>query len=198
MCGIVGNITNKPIKDLLINGLTELEYRGYDSVGIATIGSDNKISIIKNKGKIKDFANKYQNKSLQGNLGIGHTRWATHGIPSETNAHPIYDSDKKLAVVHNGIIENYLEIKKDLIKEGFEFFTDTDTECIANLISSFLKKDYTMIDSITKTSERIIGHAAVLVISEYFPSTIFGFKKGFAGQFVKGDSRFKNILRAKL
>jgi len=181
MCGIVGNITNKPIKDLLINGLTELEYRGYDSVGIATIGSDNKISIIKNKGKIKDFANKYQNKSLQGNLGIGHTRWATHGIPSETNAHPIFDSDKKLAVVHNGIIENYLEIKKDLIKEGFEFFTDTDTECIANLISSFLKKDYTMIDSITKTSERIIGHAAVLVISEYFPSTIFGFKKGFAG-----------------
>ncbi|MQG06832.1 MAG: glutamine--fructose-6-phosphate transaminase (isomerizing), partial [SAR202 cluster bacterium] len=181
MCGIVGNITNKPIKDLLINGLTELEYRGYDSVGIAIIGSDNKISIIKNKGKIKDFANKYQNKSIQGNLGIGHTRWATHGIPSETNAHPIYDSDKKLAVVHNGIIENYLEIKKDLIKEGFEFFTDTDTECIANLISSFLKKNYTMIDSITKTSERIIGHAAVLVISEYFPSMIFGFKKGFAG-----------------
>ena len=181
MCGIVGNITNKPIKDLLINGLTELEYRGYDSVGIATIGLDNKISIIKNKGKIKDFANKYQNKSLKGSLGIGHTRWATHGIPSKTNAHPIYDSDKKLAVVHNGIIENYLEIKKDLIKEGFEFFTDTDTECIANLISSFLKKDYTMIDSITKTSERIIGHAAVLVISEYFPSTIFGFKKGFAG-----------------
>ena len=120
MCGIVGNITNKPIKDLLINGLTELEYRGYDSVGIATIGSDNKISIIKNKGKIKDFANKYQNISLQGNLGIGHTRWATHGIPSETNAHPIFDSDKKLAVVHNGIIENYLEIKKDLIKDDWK------------------------------------------------------------------------------
>ena len=164
-----------------MNGLAELEYRGYDSVGLATIGSNNKISIIKNKGKIKDFTNKYKNKSLKGNLGIGHTRWATHGIPSEINAHPIYNSDKNLAVVHNGIIENYIDIKNDLIKEGFEFFTDTDTECIANLISSFLKKDFNMIDSITKTSERILGHAAVLVISEDFPSTIFGFKKGFAG-----------------
>ena len=181
MCGIVGNITDKPIKNMLMNGLAELEYRGYDSVGIATIGSNNKISIIKNKGKIKDFANKHKNKSLEGNLGIGHTRWATHGIPSEINAHPIYNSDKNLAVVHNGIIENYIDIKNDLIKEGFEFFTDTDTECIANLISSFLKKDFNMIDSITKTSERILGHAAVLVISEDFPSTIFGFKKGFAG-----------------
>ena len=181
MCGIVGNITDKPIKNMLMNGLAELEYRGYDSVGLATIGSDNKISIIKNKGKIKDFTNKYKNKSLKGNLGIGHTRWATHGIPSEINAHPIYNSDKNLAVVHNGIIENYIDIKNDLIKEGFEFFTDTDTECIANLISSFLKKDFNMIDSITKTSERILGHAAVLVISEDFPSTIFGFKKGFAG-----------------
>ena len=181
MCGIVGNITDKPIKNMLMNGLAELEYRGYDSVGLATIGSNNKISIIKNKGKIKDFANKHKNKSLEGNLGIGHTRWATHGIPSEINAHPIYNSDKNLAVVHNGIIENYIDIKNDLIKEGFEFFTDTDTECIANLISSFLKKDFNMIDSITKTSERILGHAAVLVISEDFPSTIFGFKKGFAG-----------------
>ena len=181
MCGIVGNITDKPIKNMLMNGLAELEYRGYDSVGLATIGSNNKISIIKNKGKIKDFTNKYKNKSLKGNLGIGHTRLATHGIPSEINAHPIYNSDKNLAVVHNGIIENYIDIKNDLIKEGFEFFTDTDTECIANLISSFLKKDFNMIDSITKTSERILGHAAVLVISEDFPSTIFGFKKGFAG-----------------
>ena len=181
MCGIVGNITDKPIKNMLMNGLAELEYRGYDSVGLATIGSNNKISIIKNKGKIKDFTNKYKNKALKGNLGIGHTRWATHGIPSEINAHPIYNSDKNLAVVHNGIIENYIDIKNDLIKEGFEFFTDTDTECIANLISSFLKKDFNMIDSITKTSERILGHAAVLVISEDFPSTIFGFKKGFAG-----------------
>ena len=181
MCGIVGNITDKSIKNMLMNGLAELEYRGYDSVGLATIGSNNKISIIKNKGKIKDFANKHKNKSLEGNLGIGHTRWATHGIPSEINAHPIYNSDKNLAVVHNGIIENYIDIKNDLIKEGFEFFTDTDTECIANLISSFLKKDLNMIDSITKTSERILGHAAVLVISEDFPSTIFGFKKGFAG-----------------
>ena len=181
MCGIVVNITDKPIKNMLMNGLAELEYRGYDSVGLATIGSNNKISIIKNKGKIKDFTNKYKNKSLKGNLGIGHTRWATHGIPSEINAHPIYNSDKNLAVVHNGIIENYIDIKNDLIKEGFEFFTDTDTECIANLISSFLKKDFNMIDSITKTSERILGHAAVLVISEDFPSTIFGFKKGFAG-----------------
>ena len=181
MCGIVGNITDKPIKNMLMNGLAGLEYRGYDSVGLATIGSDNKISIIKNKGKIKDFVNKYKNTSLEGNMGIGHTRWATHGIPSETNAHPIYDYHKNLAVVHNGIIENYIEIKEDLIKEGFEFFTDTDTECIANLISSFLRKNFNMIDSIAKTSERILGHAAVLIISEYFPSTIFGFKKGFAG-----------------
>ena len=103
MCGIVGNITNKPIKNMLMNGLAELEYRGYDSVGIATIGSDNKISIIKNKGKIKDFTNKYQNKSLQGNLGIGHTRWATHGVPSEINAHPISLNISRLSLA---ILEN--------------------------------------------------------------------------------------------
>ena len=188
MCGIVGNINNSLVKNNLIEGLKKLEYRGYDSVGIALVNKNKTIDILKSEGKIDDFLSKYKNNKSDGQIGIGHTRWATHGIPSDNNAHPIFDYYKGLAVVHNGIIENYLEIKTQLQSKGYEFLTDTDTECIANLISSYKKDGYSIDKSIDLTIERITGHAAVLILSEDDPSSIYGFKKGFAGSLLIGKS----------
>ena len=188
MCGIVGNINKSLVKNNLIEGLKKLEYRGYDSVGIALVNNNKAIDILKSEGKIDDFLSKYKNNKSDGQIGIGHTRWATHGIPSDNNAHPIFDYYKSLAVVHNGIIENYLEIKTQLQSKGYKFVTDTDTECIANLISSYIKDGYSIDKSIDLTIERITGHAAVLILSEDHPSSIYGFKKGFAGSLLIGKS----------
>ena len=186
MCGIVGKISLTPVNNLIIEGLKKLEYRGYDSVGMAIINSNNKLEILKSVGKIKDFLIKYNNNKIEGNIGIGHTRWATHGIPSDLNAHPIFDNNQKIAVVHNGIIENYLEIKNNLLKEGYLFQTDTDTECISNLISFHVSNGNSIMNSIRLTLDQIIGHAAVLIINEESPDKIFGFKKGFAGSLLIG------------
>jgi len=188
MCGIVGKISLTPVNNLIIDGLKKLEYRGYDSVGMAIVNSNNKIENLKSAGKIKDFLIKYNNNKIEGNIGIGHTRWATHGIPSDLNAHPIFDHNQKIAIVHNGIIENYLEIKNNLIKEGYSFQTDTDTECISNLISFNIRNGNSIMDSIGLTLDQIIGHAAVLIINEESPDKIFGFKKGFAGSLLIGKN----------
>ncbi len=134
MCGIVGNINNSKVKNNLIEGLKKLEYRGYDSVGLALINDDQNIDVLKSAGKIKDFLSKHSNNNSDGNIGIGHTRWATHGEPSDNNAHPVFDFRKKLAVVHNGIIENYLDLKNELNSLGYQLVTDTDPEIISNLI----------------------------------------------------------------
>jgi glucosamine--fructose-6-phosphate aminotransferase (isomerizing) len=186
MCGIVGKISLNPVNNLIIDGLKKLEYRGYDSVGMAIINSNNKLKTLKSAGKIKDFLIKYNSNKIEGNIGIGHTRWATHGIPSDLNAHPILDYNEKIAVVHNGIIENYLDIKNSLIEEGYLFQTDTDTECISNLISFYTRNGNSIMNSIKLTLDKIIGHAAVLVIDEESPDKIFGFKKGFAGSLLIG------------
>ena len=140
MCGIVGYIGQREVVPVLLSGLESLAYRGYDSAGVVVV-RDGELEAVKAEGKLERLVEKLEGESLVGSYGLGHTRWATHGQPSERNAHPVMDSKRRLALIHNGIIENFLPLKKRLIDEGWEFSSDTDTEVVANLISSHLKDD---------------------------------------------------------
>ncbi len=135
MCGIIGYAGKKPANAILLDGLKRLEYRGYDSSGIA-VYNNNRFEVYKSTGKLKVLSDLLNNQNLQGTIGIGHTRWATHGKPSKENAHPHRDCDSKIIIVHNGIIENYLQLKEKLSKEGHIFKSETDSEVIAHLIES--------------------------------------------------------------
>jgi glucosamine--fructose-6-phosphate aminotransferase (isomerizing) len=139
MCGIVGYIGHREACPVIIKGLKRLEYRGYDSAGIALFdGTD--IRITKTKGKVSDLEEKIaSDKNTNGNIGIGHTRWATHGVPNHVNSHPHYSNSGDLVIIHNGIIENYSAIKKELMNRGYTFHSDTDTEVLINLIEDFRK-----------------------------------------------------------
>ena len=128
MCGIVGYIGKKNSLPIILDGLRRLEYRGYDSAGVSIINIDNKIVSYKKAGKVKELTNSIDVNIFQGTIGIGHTRWATHGVPNDVNAHPHSDMDEKIFLVHNGIIENYKTIKNKLLEENYTFKTDTDTE----------------------------------------------------------------------
>ena len=139
MCGIVGYIGTKNCVPILINGLKRLEYRGYDSAGVALL-TNNGMQIVKNKGKVSLLQDKLDKSNLNSLVGIGHTRWATHGAPNEINAHPHFNTDKTLCVIHNGIIENYQTLRTGLRKLGYEFLTETDSEVLPHLIDSFLKE----------------------------------------------------------
>jgi glucosamine--fructose-6-phosphate aminotransferase (isomerizing) len=162
MCGIVGYVGEKDALPILIDGLKRLEYRGYDSAGVAIIGDN--LKVVKTQGRIADLENKLKNKELKGVIGIGHTRWATHGIPNNINAHPHLSESKNIVVIHNGIIENYLELKKMLIKEGRTFRTDTDTEVIAYLIEGFYEGD--LLKAVQKSVELLDGSYAIAVMSK--------------------------------
>ena len=140
MCGIVGYVGPKKVVPLLIGGLRRLEYRGYDSAGVVVL-VDGRLEAVKAEGKLERLVAKLERRPLAGSHGLGHTRWATHGAPSERNAHPLMDSRRRLALIHNGIIENYLPLKQRLLREGWSFSSDTDTEVVANLISSYLDGD---------------------------------------------------------
>jgi glucosamine--fructose-6-phosphate aminotransferase (isomerizing) len=140
MCGIVGYVGEREVVPLLMDGLRRLEYRGYDSAGVVTV-HDGGLETVRAEGKLDRLKEKLEKHPLAGRYGLGHTRWATHGPPSERNAHPMVDSRKRLAIIHNGIIENFLPLKKRLIAEGWTFKSDTDTEVVANLISSYLHGD---------------------------------------------------------
>lgn len=135
MCGIVGYLgKNRDAYPILIKGLKRLEYRGYDSAGVALINEDGDLSVYKTKGKVADLEEFCADKDITGHIGIAHTRWATHGEPSSVNAHPHYSQSKNLAIIHNGIIENYAEIKHNLMEKGVEFQSETDTEVLVQLI----------------------------------------------------------------
>ena len=137
MCGIVGYIGTKPVVPLILDGLKRLEYRGYDSAGIAVVQKDGKLEIRRAPGKLHNLEESIRTTPLEGVYGIGHTRWATHGRPTEENAHPHRDCSGEIVVVHNGIIENYLDLKHQLIAEGHKFVTETDTEIIAHLVEKY-------------------------------------------------------------
>jgi len=161
MCGIVGYIGENEALPILIEGLKRLEYRGYDSAGVAILGDD--LKVVKTQGRIKDLEKKLKDIKLKGTIGLGHTRWATHGAPNDVNAHPHYSESKNIVVVHNGIIENYLDLKKMLIKEGHTFRSDTDTEVIAYLIEDFYEGD--LLQAVKKAVNMLEGSFALGVMS---------------------------------
>jgi glucosamine--fructose-6-phosphate aminotransferase (isomerizing) len=140
MCGIVGYVGQREVVPLILNGLRSLEYRGYDSAGVVVL-RDGELEAVKAEGKLDRLIEKLEEQPLGGAYGLGHTRWATHGVPSERNAHPVVDAKQRVALIHNGIIENFLPLKEQLIDQGWSFTSDTDTEVVANLISSFLDDD---------------------------------------------------------
>ena len=175
MCGIVGYIGAKQAQPILLNGLKRLEYRGYDSAGMATI-IKGKVALCKQKGKIVVLEKLLNKKPLRGTTAISHSRWATHGIPSQPNAHPHTDCTNKIAVVHNGIIENYEDLKESLIKEGHRFRSDTDTEVIAHLIEKFYKND--LVAAVRAALKRLKGSFALGIISSHAPDILVAARMG--------------------
>lgn len=166
MCGIVGYVGHSNAQQVIISGLEKLEYRGYDSAGIAVIGK-NGMESAKFKGRLSVLDNYLKDHPLDGNIGIGHTRWATHGVPSDENAHPHFNQDKTIAVIHNGIIENYLELKAMLLEKGYQFRSQTDTEVVAHLFDLYYDGD--LLKTAFKVESEIRGTYAILAIHQDSP-----------------------------
>ncbi len=177
MCGIVGYIGEKNCIPILINGLKRLEYRGYDSAGIGFIANGNS-GIVKNKGKVSLLEDKMKDLQLYANLGIGHTRWATHGIPNEINAHPHSNANNSLFLIHNGIIENYRVIKQELENQGYHFKSDTDSEVLVNLIDRFLTLGFDLCKSVQLALNEVVGTYGIAVIYKDEPDKIIAARKG--------------------
>ena len=181
MCGIVGYIGKQKAKPILLAGLSKLEYRGYDSAGIATIEGD-EIKFVKDKGRVDNLASLDEINTLNGSIGIAHTRWATHGIPSRINSHPHLDNKHHFAVVHNGIIENYIELRNFLENEGYSFISDTDTEVVPNLIDYFYNKneendDLKVLRAVKSACEKLIGSFSLEILSAYMPDNMIVVRK---------------------
>lgn len=179
MCGIVGFTGDSQAAPILLNGLSKLEYRGYDSAGIAVRDGERDIEVVKAKGRLKVLEEKTNNgEAVRGTCGIGHTRWATHGEPSEENAHPHYSDDHNVVAVHNGIIENYQELKDKLTKKGYQFYSSTDTEVAVKLIDYYYKKYLgTPVDAINHAMVRIRGSYALAVMFHEYPGEIYVARK---------------------
>ena len=179
MCGIVGFIGNKQAAPILLDGLSKLEYRGYDSAGIAVRAGSDKVKVVKAKGRLQGLIDKTDGgRAVIGTCGIGHTRWATHGEPSEINAHPHSSDDSNVVGVHNGIIENYQELKTKLVKKGYEFYSSTDTEVAVKLVDYYYKKyEHTPVDAINHAMVRIRGSYALALMFAEYPNEIYVARK---------------------
>ena len=178
MCGIVGYLGKQDAYPVLIKGLKRLEYRGYDSAGVALINDDGSLNVYKTKGKVADLENFCSDKNITGSVGIAHTRWATHGEPSSVNAHPHYSSSKNLAIIHNGIIENYAAIKKNLIAKGVTFRSDTDTEVLVQLIEYIqVKKNLDLLTAVQVALRQVIGAYAIALLDKRNPNQIIAARK---------------------
>ena len=192
MCGIVGFVGESDATPILIEGLRRLEYRGYDSAGIAVKGDD--ITIVKEKGRIDNLVSRIDEVNPKGSMGIGHTRWATHGVPDKINAHPHKSMNGVVTLVHNGIIENYMELKNDLIAKGYEFKSQTDTEVIAGLYDSLF--DGNALNTLIKTAEKLEGSYAVAMIVKGYDDKVYAMKKD--SPLIVGKGNGENYLASDI
>ena len=193
MCGIIGYVGTRQAQNILLNGLKRLEYRGYDSSGMALILSDTqRISLRKSAGKISALEALLKKRPLCGTVGIAHSRWATHGAPNQINAHPHYDCTQEISLVHNGIIENYESLKESLIKEGHRFVSQTDTEVIAHLIEKFYKGRIPLEEAVRKSLKQLVGSFALGVISAREPQKLIGARLG--SPLIIGVGKGENFL----
>ena len=192
MCGIVGFVGESDATPILIEGLRRLEYRGYDSAGIAVKGDE--ITIVKEKGRIDNLVSRIDEVNPQGSMGIGHTRWATHGVPDKINAHPHKSMNGVVTLVHNGIIENYMELKNDLIAKGYEFKSQTDTEVIAGLYDSLF--DGNALNTLIKTAEKLEGSYAVAMIVKGYDDKVYAMKKD--SPLIVGKGNGENYLASDI
>ena len=191
MCGIVGYVGNEQAAPILLNGLAKLEYRGYDSAGIAVRDGDKHVEVVKAKGRLKALEEKTNNGlAIKGTCGIGHTRWATHGEPSENNAHPHISDDYNVVGVHNGIIENYLKLKKKLMSKGYEFLSETDTEVIAHMLDYYYNGD--PLATITKVMPRMEGSYALGILFRDYPDEVYAVRKD--SPLIVGTSKSGNLI----
>ena len=178
MCGIVGYIGSKQAYPILIKGLRRLEYRGYDSAGVAMISQDGSLNVYKTKGKVDNLTDYCADKDISGCIGIAHTRWATHGEPSARNAHPHYSQSHNLAIIHNGIIENYADIKTKLQEKGVKFASDTDTEVLVQLVEYIMsKKNLTLLEAVQIALYQVIGAYAIAIMDKRDPTQIIAARK---------------------
>jgi len=189
MCGIVGYIGKRDSQDILLEGLKKLEYRGYDSAGIAVF-TKNGLEITKSKGRLAVLEDKLRDEPLEGSVGIGHTRWATHGKPSDVNSHPHTDNSAKFSVVHNGIVENYLDLKDELAAKGHVFISETDTEVISHLVADEYEGD--IVEAVQRAVKRMRGAFALGVLTEYEPERLVAVR--FASPLVIGIGEGENFI----
>ncbi|MBR0073483.1 MAG: class II glutamine amidotransferase, partial [Bacteroidales bacterium] len=191
MCGIVGYLGSREAYPILIKGLHRLEYRGYDSAGIALINKELKLSVYKTKGKVEDLENYVADKDIEGTIGIAHTRWATHGEPNSQNAHPHYSQSGRLALIHNGIIENYKVLKEELISRGYTFSSDTDTEVLIQLIEYMqMSHNTSLYEAVQLALKNVIGAYAIAIIDQTNPNQLIAARKGSPLIIGVGDKEF--------
>lgn len=191
MCGIVGYLGDKNVYDILINGLKRLEYRGYDSAGLALVTPEGNVNIYKAKGKVSNLEQYCKDKKLDARAGIAHTRWATHGEPTDNNAHPHFSEDGNLALVHNGTIENYKLLKEALEKQGCTFSTDTDTEVLVQLIEHIrLTNNCSLLDAVCETLRKVVGAYAMAVVERGNPDRIIAARRSSPLVIGIGDNEF--------
>lgn len=193
MCGIVGYIGPRHVKDVVIGGLRKLEYRGYDSAGIATL-RNGQISVVKAVGRLGNLEDKLLTEAVDGELGIGHTRWATHGRPSDENAHPHQDCSGKFAIVHNGIVENYVQIREELLAKGHRFQSETDTEVIAHLMEELYNGDFA--GTVLAVTQHIRGAYALVVMAKDDPDTLIAVRK--ASPLIVGLGEGENFIASDI
>ena len=197
MCGIVGYIGSKNATPIILNGLKKLEYRGYDSAGLAVL-TNGKIEVRRNAGKLANLANNIQSDPIAGTIGIGHTRWATHGEPTARNAHPHLSSSGEVVVVHNGIVENFIELKEELIAEGVVFQSDTDTETIVHLVDKYYSVTNDLESAVRRALELLKGAHGIVVFSSREPDKIIAARIGNAGGVVIGIGENENYIASDI